>query len=60
MGRKREIQGTEKMRLEKMMQKESDIIKVEISVLKTGLRSRSEDCITSKVSMLPGRGNLTF
>ena len=48
------------MRLEKMIQKESDIIKVEIKVLKTGLRSRSEVCIISKVRMLPRRGNLTL
>ena len=48
-----EIQGPEKMRLEKKIQKESEIIKVEIRVLKIGLRSRSEFCIIRKVRMLP-------
>ena len=48
------------MRLEKRMQKESDISKLEIRVLKTGLRSRSEVCIISKVKMLPGKGNLVI
>ena len=41
------------MRLEKKIQKESEIIKVEIRVLKIGLRSRSEFCIISKVRILP-------
>ena len=49
-----EMQGPEKMRLEKKMQNESEIIKVEIRVLKTGFRSRSEVCMISTVRMLPG------
>ena len=43
------MRGREKMRLDKKMQNKSDTIKVDIRVLKTGLRSLSDVCMTTTV-----------